>query len=76
MSPAERTATPDPLRSDPRGFLHIWSRFNTPRDREAHVIRLVLFRLRWALLIMLVLGASATLFYRFLQGFGWVERDT
>jgi voltage-gated potassium channel len=52
---------------------HSPSWFNRPPPLDAPVFRLVLFRLRWALLAMLALATAATVGYVALEGYGWLD---
>jgi voltage-gated potassium channel len=52
---------------------HAPSWFNRPPPLDAPVVRLVLFRLRWALLAILVLATVATVGYVAIEGYGWLD---
>jgi voltage-gated potassium channel len=51
----------------------LWTRFNTPPPRDAQVLWLILFKLRWALLVILGLSAFATVAYVVLESYGWID---
>jgi voltage-gated potassium channel len=46
---------------------------NTPPADDAPMVALVVFRLRWALLAILVLWAVATVSYVVVEGYGWLD---